>query len=185
MTSRCAAYLATLLTALPASACIASMATGSEIPEQPEGVRPVTWADLASSAPDEKKRAHLTDFSGQTVSLSGYLLPADLEGELVYSFILVARPGACSHMQQPSPSQVIRVVPSTPYRLSSNYEPVTITGALQPVFEKTQLFILDGAAIIESGFTMRRAAVNPNSSPPAWQAPSPGNPWRSVVKGGN
>ncbi|MFC5585876.1 DUF3299 domain-containing protein [Nitratireductor kimnyeongensis] len=181
MTRRCAACLAAALAALPASVCSTSTANGSGIPEHSEGVPLITWSDLASPAPVEKRNTRSADLRGQTVSLSGFLLAADLEGELVYSFILVARRGACSHMQQPSPDQVVRVVPSTPYRLSSNYEPVTITGSLQSGHEKTQLFILDGPAIIESAYTMRRATVTPNKSSPAQRTPFFGNPWHRVV----
>lgn len=188
MTGRCAAFLAASLGALSAPAFIASPAAGSETAPQPGSVRPVEWAALASPDPASPQRLSASKLSGQTISLSGYLLPADREGELVYSFMLVARRGACSHMQQPPPSQVIRVVPSTPYRLSSNYEPVTITGALEPGLEKTQLFILDGAAVITSGYTVRGARVSPNRTLPARTLPgertaSPDNPWHRVVNG--
>lgn len=145
--------------------------------------REIDWPELSPAHGNPDGPALATGLDGETIRLSGYLLPADHEGELVYAFMLVARRGACSHMQQPPANQVIRVVPSEPYRLSSNYEPVTITGALRPGLEKTQLFILDGAAIIQSGYTMRRAEVSPNRNAPAWRDPSQDNPWHRVTRG--
>ncbi|WEX07242.1 DUF3299 domain-containing protein [Chelativorans sp. AA-79] len=114
-------------------------------------------------------------FSGRAVRLSGYLLPADREGDLVYSFMLVPRSGACSHMAQPPASQVVRVVPEKPYRLSMNYEPVSVTGTLSAGLEKTQLFILDGTAVILSGYKISKAAVerDPNAA-----LNKPVTPWR-------
>ncbi|MEQ9244653.1 MAG: DUF3299 domain-containing protein, partial [Nitratireductor sp.] len=114
MTGRCAAFLAASLGALSAPAFIASPAAGSETAPQPGSVRPVEWAALASPDPASPQRLSASKLSGQTISLSGYLLPADREGELVYSFMLVARRGAGSHIQQPPPSHVNRVVPTNP-----------------------------------------------------------------------
>jgi uncharacterized protein len=111
--------------------------------------------------------------SGKTVELSGYLLPADREDDLVYAFMLVPTRGACSHMEQPPPSQVVYVFPEKPYRLSMNYEPVSVSGTISLGLEKTQLFILDGVAVIESGYKIRNARVE------KWDLPSapPISPW--------
>lgn len=181
MTRRRVACLAAVLAALPASVCIAPAAAGTDRPDLAGGIRALSWSDLVSPATVDEPSARPADLDEQAVSLSGFLLPADLEGELVYSFILVARHGACSHMQQPPPDQIVRVVPSSPYRLSYNYEPVTITGSLQSGREKTQLFILDGPAIIESAYTMRHATVTPNKSSPAPLTSFPANPWHRVI----
>lgn len=148
----------------------------------------VGWSDLlpAGGAPAWRKMspastatppALATKLGGKTVELSGYLLPADRDGELVYSFMLVPRRGACSHMTQPPPAQIVRVVPEKPYRLSMNYEPVSVTGRLTLGLEKTQLFILDGPAVLESGYTIRLAQVAPaaisDATPPRTEGRSP------------
>ncbi|WP_295810008.1 DUF3299 domain-containing protein [uncultured Nitratireductor sp.] len=179
MTGRFRAFYAVALSAL-AGPTIIELADATPI--EP---RQIEWAELA---PDDRTDAKTpvslaTQLGGRPITLSGYLLPADREDELVYAFMLVARRGACSHMRQPPANQVIRVVPSEPYRLSSNYEPVTVTGTLLPGLEKTQLFILDGAAIIESGYTVRRAEVRRNKTVPEWRTPSSDNPWHRVTKG--
>jgi hypothetical protein len=43
--------------------------------------------------------------------------------------------------------------------MSEAYEAVAVTGALQPGMEKSQLFILDGVSVIQSGYTVRKAEV--------------------------
>lgn len=115
-----------------------------------------------------------TGLEGKTVELSGYLLPADIEDGLVYAFMLVPRSGACAHMTQPPPSQVVRVVPEEPYPLSTNYEPVSVAGELTLGLEKTQLFILDGVAVIESGYNIRMAKVEHTTLPGSQR---PASPW--------
>ena len=71
--------------------------------------------------------------------------------------------GCCSHMPPPPPNQAVHVFPAKPYKMSETYEPVTISGTLKPELEKTQLFILDGVAVIESGYTSPR---------PRWRRPT-------------
>ena len=43
--------------------------------------------------------------------------------------------------------------------MSEAYQPVSVTGALKPGMEKSQLFILDGVSVIQSGYTVRKAEV--------------------------
>lgn len=95
----------------------------------------------------------------KTVQLAGYALPVDRDGDLVYQFLLVPWTGACSHMPTPPPNQIVLVTPAHPYKMSEAYEAVAVTGALQPGMEKSQLFILDGVSIIQSGYTVRKAEV--------------------------
>lgn len=155
-------------------AVLAALAASLAIPgaQATEGMR-IGWQDLlppGSSAsatqkiasrpkPQNTDVALTTALDGEIVEISGYLLPADREGDLVYAFMLVPRRGACSHMRQPPAAQVVRVVPEKPYRLSMNYEPVTVSGRLGVGLEKTQLFILDGVAVIESGYRLSAARV--------------------------
>lgn len=44
------------------------------------------------------------------IELTGFVLPIDQEGDLVYEFMLVPWAGACSHMPSPPPNQLVRVV---------------------------------------------------------------------------
>jgi uncharacterized protein len=113
---------------------------------------------VAARMPDrgETLSVNLRD---KAVQLAGYALPLDRDGDLVYQFLLVPWTGACSHMPTPPPNQIVLVTPARPYRMSQAYQPVAVTGALEPGMEKSQLFILDGVSVIQSGYTVRKAEV--------------------------
>ncbi|WP_367714552.1 DUF3299 domain-containing protein [Nitratireductor sp. GISD-1A_MAKvit] len=151
----------------------------------PGTIHQLQWSDLVpqTDASLSEQGALTPLFDGQAISLTGYLLPSDREGDLVYTFMLVSRPGACSHNAQPPANQVIRVVPATPYRLRSNYEPVTVAGKLSSGLEKTQMFILDGPAVIQSGYSIHRAEVRPLKNAPASGRSFQSNPWQSLTHG--
>ncbi|TIS58820.1 DUF3299 domain-containing protein [Mesorhizobium sp.] len=113
---------------------------------------------IAAKMPDHGETLSL-NLQDKTVQLAGYALPVDRDGDLVYQFLLVPWTGACSHMPTPPPNQIVLVTPAHPYRMSEAYEPVSVTGALKPGMEKSQLFILDGVSVIQSGYTVRKAEV--------------------------
>jgi hypothetical protein len=99
------------------------------------------------------------DLQGKTIELTGYLLPVDREGDLVYEFMLLPWGGLCAHVPPPPPNQTVHVTSERPYKLSEIYEPVSISGVLKPGLETTQLFVLDGVTVIESGYSVGRAQV--------------------------
>lgn len=113
---------------------------------------------IAAKMPDHGETLSL-DLQDKTVQLAGYALPVDRDGDLVYQFLLVPWTGACSHMPTPPPNQIVLVTPARPYKMSQAYQPVSVTGALTPSMEKSQLFILDGVSVIQSGYTVQKAEV--------------------------
>lgn len=113
---------------------------------------------IAAKLPDHGETLSLS-LQDKSVQLAGYALPVDRDGDLVYQFLLVPWTGACSHMPTPPPNQIVLVTPAHPYKMSQAYQPVAVTGALNPDMEKSQLFILDGVSVIQSGYTVRRAEV--------------------------
>ncbi|WP_214471111.1 DUF3299 domain-containing protein [Mesorhizobium sp. dw_380] len=113
---------------------------------------------IAAKLPDHGETLSL-DLQDRTIQLAGYALPVDRDGDLVYQFLLVPWTGACSHMPTPPPNQIVLVTPAHPYKMSEAYQPVAVTGALKPDMEKSQLFILDGVSVIQSGYTLRKAEV--------------------------
>ncbi|TCM67622.1 hypothetical protein EV291_13329 [Rhizobium sp. BK068] len=87
----------------------------------------------SESVPDEVVAKSLTwPINGPAVELTGFLLPIDQEGELVYEFMLVPWAGACSHGAAPPPNQMVHVFPAQPYRISRIYEPIVVSGRLKP-----------------------------------------------------
>lgn len=93
------------------------------------------------------------------VELTGFILPIDQDGDLVYEFMLVPWAGACSHSAPPPPNQLVHVVSDEPFRMSRVYEVITVTGALQPGLDKAQLFIMDGIRVLDYGYSMSHAKV--------------------------
>ncbi|RRI03925.1 DUF3299 domain-containing protein [Mesorhizobium tamadayense] len=125
------------------------------------------------------------DLQDKTIQLAGYALPVDREGDLVYQFLLVPWTGACSHMPTPPPNQIVLVTPAHPYRMAKAYQPVSVTGVLKPGMEKSQLFILDGVSIVQSGYTVRKADVaNVDSVPDSVTLPV-SSPWNFLNKKNN
>ncbi|TGQ94916.1 MULTISPECIES: DUF3299 domain-containing protein [unclassified Mesorhizobium] len=129
-------------------------------------LRPVTQAVaedaglpmIAAKLPDHGETLSVA-LQDKTIQLAGYALPVDRDGDLVYQFLLVPWTGACSHMPTPPPNQIVLVTPARPYKMSQTYQPVAVTGDLKPDMEKSQLFILDGVSVIQSGYTVRKADV--------------------------
>ncbi|TIM61797.1 MAG: hypothetical protein E5Y60_28445, partial [Mesorhizobium sp.] len=79
-------------------------------------------------------------------------------------------------------NQIVLVTPARPYRMSQAYQPVAVTGALEPGMEKSQLFILDGVSVIQSGYTVRKAEVaNVDLVPDTITLPA-NSPWSFLNK---
>ncbi|AZO62935.1 MAG: DUF3299 domain-containing protein [Mesorhizobium sp.] len=136
---------------------------------------------IAAKLPDHGETLSL-NLQDKTVQLSGYALPVDREGDLVYQFLLVPWTGACSHMPTPPPNQIVLVTPAHPYRMAEAYQPVSVTGVLKPGMEKSQLFILDGVLIVQSGYTVRKAEVADVDSVPDAVTLPVNSPWNFLNK---
>jgi hypothetical protein len=122
------------------------------------------------------------DLQGKTIELTGYLLPVDREGDLVYEFMLLPWGGLCAHVPPPPPNQTVHVTSERPYKLSEIYEPVSISGVLRPGLETTQLFVLDGVTVIESGYSVGRAKVGKAENIDDAATRSKATPWNFLKK---
>ncbi|TPI42131.1 DUF3299 domain-containing protein [Mesorhizobium sp. B3-1-6] len=136
---------------------------------------------IAAKLPDHGETLSL-NLQDKTIQLAGYALPVDRDGDLVYQFLLVPWTGACSHMPTPPPNQIVLVTPAHPYKMKETYEPVAVTGVLKPGMEKSQLFILDGVSIVQSGYTVRRAGVASVDSVPDTVTLPVNSPWNFLNK---
>ncbi|MER9456924.1 DUF3299 domain-containing protein [Mesorhizobium sp. M0478] len=139
---------------------------------------------IAAKLPDHGETLSL-NLQDKMVQLAGYALPVDRDGDLVYQFLLVPWTGACSHMPTPPPNQIVLVTPARPYKMSQAYESVAVTGALRPGLEKSQLFILDGVSIIQSGYTLRKADVVAVDTVPDTITLPVNSPWSFLNKNKN
>ena len=136
---------------------------------------------IAAKLPDHGETLSL-NLQDKTIQLAGYALPVDRDGDLVYQFLLVPWTGACSHMPTPPPNQIVLVTPAHPYTMKEAYEPVAVTGVLKPGMEKSQLFILDGVSIVQSGYTVRKAEVASVDSVPDTVTLPVNSPWSFLNK---
>jgi hypothetical protein len=119
-----------------------------------------------------------TIVAGETsVELTGYMLPADQEGGLVYEFMLFATPGACSHAAPPPPDQVVRIIPDQPFEAERMYQSVRVIGTLLSEHNKAQLYVLDGVRVVESAFRISSAAVEGVEIAPSTQPRGGKSPW--------
>jgi hypothetical protein len=146
---------------------------------RPEGGEVPATADAAGSGQGETLS---WDLQGQTIELTGYLLPVDREGDLVYEFMLLPWGGLCAHVPPPPPNQTVHVISERPYRLSEIYEPVSISGVLKPGLETTQLFVLDGVTVIQSGYSVGRAQVAKAENVDDATTPRKATPWNFLKK---
>jgi len=91
---------------------------------------------------------------GQSVTLSGYAIPAppDADGSaLVY---LVPERGMCSHMPPPDPNQMVKVRLNDEWRPAFVYEPVRLTGTMSIAPSRNMVNVVDGAVQMRTTFLM-------------------------------
>ncbi|WP_292061257.1 DUF3299 domain-containing protein [Mesorhizobium sp.] len=136
---------------------------------------------IAAKLPDHGETLS-TNLQDKEVQIAGYALPVDRDGDLVYQFLLVPWTGACSHMPTPPPNQIVLVTPAHPFKMAEAYQPVSVTGVLKPGMEKSQLFILDGVLIVQSGYTVRKAEVADVDAVPDAVTLPVNSPWNFLNK---
>jgi hypothetical protein len=90
--------------------------------------------------------------------------------------------GLCAHVPPPPANQTVHVTSERPYRLTEIYEPVSISGVLKPGLETTQLFVLDGVTVIQSGYSIGRAQVAKAETAGDTAAPRNATPWNFLKK---
>lgn len=96
------------------------------------------------------------ELDGQTVRLAGYLLPLDLSGNKITDFLLVPTVGACIHVPPPPLNQIVHAVSATPtpYEIDRLFIPVSVTGILKAKSTSKELFLVDGSAEVDIGYSM-------------------------------
>lgn len=162
-----------------AAALLAAMLA---LPSMAAGARHIEWSDLANPAGvfglmmkrdgDGSAQSGGAALRGEMVEISGYLLPADHEGDLVYSFLLVPVYGGCIHTPSPPADQIVLVVPTEPFRAEEVYQAVSVSGRLALERERTRLFVLDGIKVVESGYSIAGAIVGTADLPSGSQSGS-------------
>ncbi|MGQ0577578.1 MAG: DUF3299 domain-containing protein [Betaproteobacteria bacterium] len=98
---------------------------------------------------------------GQTIRIPGYLLPLEFSGKAVTEFLLVPWVGACIHTPPPPPNQIVHVKSDKPVANVTLFAPIWVTGQMSTVASKQSLFLVDGEASIDIGYSLRASLVEP------------------------
>ena len=103
------------------------------------------------------------ELNGQRVRIPGYLLPLEVSATKVTEFLLVPYIGACIHVPPPPPNQIIYVKlgKKRGYKSKNLYEPVWVTGVITAKSMKKDLYLVDGSAGVDIGYSMQANRVEP------------------------
>lgn len=112
---------------------------------------------------EEARTAVVEELNGERVRMPGYLLPLEVEGTRVTEFFLVPYVGACIHVPPPPPNQIVHVklTENQGYQSSELFEPVWVTGVMSTTSTVQELFLVDGSADINTGYSMTASRVEP------------------------
>jgi hypothetical protein len=103
------------------------------------------------------------ELNGKRVRIPGYLLPLEISDSKVTEFLLVPYIGACIHVPPPPPNQIVHVnvVHKKGYSSKKLYEPVWVSGVISVKSIVKDLYLVDGSAGINIGYTIQAKNVKP------------------------
>ncbi|WP_045998037.1 DUF3299 domain-containing protein [Loktanella sp. S4079] len=125
-----------------------------QIPADLQGLLPHDETALASQQPASS--GVRTDWNGQTVRISGFIIPLDFSGTGVTAFMLVPYVGACIHVPPPPANQLVLITSEQPYAYETFFEAVTVTGMFGTASTSTQL--------AEVGYALSADRIEPYDS---------------------
>lgn len=108
-----------------------------------------------------RKRATTMNDSlnGQAIRMPGYALALEFDGKKIKEFLLVPWVGACIHTPPPPPNQIVYVKAEEAFEVSSRFEPVWIEGMMNVGEQSKSLFLVDGTADINVGYSVSASKV--------------------------
>lgn len=111
----------------------------------------------------EIQTAIVEELEGQRVRIPGYFLPLEISGTKVTEFLLVPYVGACIHVPPPPPNQIIygKTAKDNGYDHKNMFEPVWVTGVMAVASMTKDLFLVDGTAGINIGYSLQANKIEP------------------------
>ena len=111
----------------------------------------------------ELRTAIVEELNGQRVRIPGYLLPLEASGTEVTEFLLVPYVGACIHVPPPPPNQIVyvKVAKKGGYKSKKLFEAVWVAGVISAKSMVKDLFLVDGTADVDIGYSMQADRVEP------------------------
>jgi hypothetical protein len=112
---------------------------------------------------EQFQTAVVEELNGQRIRIPGYLLPLELSASKVKEFLLVPYIGACIHVPPPPPNQIVhvKIVHKEGYSIKTMYEPVWVSGEISVTSMVKDLYLVDGSAGINIGYTMQANLIEP------------------------
>ena len=111
----------------------------------------------------EIRTAVVKELNGQHVRIPGYLLPLEVSSEKVTEFLLVPYVGACIHVPPPPPNQIVylKTAAKKGYNSKKLYDPVWVTGVISIQSMVKDLYLVDGSAGVDIGYTIQAINIEP------------------------
>jgi hypothetical protein len=111
----------------------------------------------------EIQTAVVEELDGKDVRMPGYLLPLEVNQDKVTEFLLVPYVGACIHVPPPPPNQIVhvKVLKKDGYRNNALFDPVWVTGTIHIKSINKELYLVDGSAGIDIGYSMQASQIAP------------------------
>ena len=112
------------------------------------------------------QRAHavVKDLNGMQIRIPGYALPLEFSGTLITEFLLVPWVGACIHTPPPPPNQIVYVKLKKGIENAGGFTPVWVTGEMKVKAATKNLYLVDGSAGIDVGYSLKANRVEPYKS---------------------
>lgn len=109
------------------------------------------------------RTAVVEELNGQRVRIPGYLLPLEISETAVNEFLLVPYFGACIHVPPPPLNQIVyvNIIQKGGYKVKTMYEPVWVSGQISVKSMVKDLFLVDGTAGIDIGYTLQASLIEP------------------------
>ena len=109
----------------------------------------------------QRALAVVDDLDGRQVSMPGYALPLEYSGTKITEFLLVPWVGACIHTPPPPPNQIVYVKSKDGFEIKGRFDPVLVKGKMSVKASQKSLYLVDGSANIDVGYTLQASAVEP------------------------
>jgi hypothetical protein len=109
------------------------------------------------------RTAVVKELNGKTIRIPGYMLPLEASHDKVTEFLLVPYIGACIHAPPPPPNQTLHIKAAAKkgYDSTPLYDPVWVTGLLSVQSMVKDLYLVDGSAGVEIGYTIQTSLIEP------------------------
>lgn len=107
----------------------------------------------------KRANAGVPALNGKLLRVSGFCLPLEYEGKKVKEFLLVPWVGACIHTPPPPPNQIVHVVANEAFAVKGMFSAVTVTGEMKVTSLSKSLYLVDGKADINLGYSMPKSLI--------------------------